>query len=335
MDRSLARLATALLVGTALTACSSFSLDTPAAKTDAHQAAAAKSTTSPKSMAADLDVQVVNAQALRMQGDYPGATKILSQLMLVAPDSPKVVGEYGKTLVQQGRSKEALDFLKRAVELSPGDWTLYSASGVAYDQNGQYASAKVAYQQALSLKPGNAAVLNNFALSRMQAGDLAGANQMMAQAQAAGGADPKIASNIALLASLSPASAPVQAPQAKASPAPAYTSSAPTAAKIAVAHGATPRPVETVMMQQIPIDPKAGPVKTATGAPRKLIKETQPVAVAHAAAPKKAAVAAAAPKKPEPKKLAAADPKADAKKAATAAKTKTPSLRMTADAATP
>ena len=56
MDRTLARFAAALLLGTALTACSSLSLDTPAAKTDMHKAAAAKATTSPKSMAADLDV---------------------------------------------------------------------------------------------------------------------------------------------------------------------------------------------------------------------------------------------------------------------------------------
>ncbi len=150
----------------------------------------------------------------------------------------------------------------------------------------------------------------------------------MAQAQAAGGADPKIASNTALLASLSPAQEPAHAPQAKASAAPAYT---PAPAKTAVARGATPRPVETVMMEQIPIDPKAGPVKSATAAPRKLIKDAPPAAVAHAAAPKKVAVAAP---KPEPKKVAATEPKTDPKKAASA-KTKTPALRMTADAATP
>ncbi len=173
MDRSPARLAAALLLGTALTACSSFSLDGPAAKTDAHQAAAAKPTTSPKSMAADLDVQVANAQALRAQGDYQGATKILSQLMLVVPDNAHVVGEYGKTLVQEGRSKEALDFLKRAVELSPATGRSIRRAASPTTRAGQYASAKVAYQQALSLKPGNAAVLNNYALSRMQAGDRA------------------------------------------------------------------------------------------------------------------------------------------------------------------
>jgi hypothetical protein len=94
-----------------------------------------------------------------------------------------------------------------------------------------------------------------------------------------------------------------------------------------------PKQVDTVMMQQIPFDAKAGPVKTATGAPHKLIKET-PMAVAHAAEPKKVAAAAPKTQAAEPRKVAAAVSKADPKKTA-AAKTKTPSLRMTADAATP
>ena len=213
MLRPSARLATVLLIGTALSACSTLSPDKPSATK-----AETKPAASVKSMAADLDGQITAAQQLRGQGDYQGATKILSQLMLVAPDNARVVGEYGKTLVQQGRAKEALDFLKRGIELSPSDWSLYSASGVAYDQNGQYASAKVAYQQALAIRPGNAAVLNNYGLSRMQAGDLSGARQLFAQAQAAGGNDPKIASNLALLASLSPTPAP--APVSAKAPAP-------------------------------------------------------------------------------------------------------------------
>src|SRR5262249_7189390 len=118
MDRSLARLAAALLLGVSFAACSS----TPDTKT----ADAQPAKTSSKGFASDLDSQLHSAQALRQGGDYQGATKVLSQLMLVTPDDPRVVGEYGKTLVQQGRSKEALDFLKRAVELAPGDWTLFS-----------------------------------------------------------------------------------------------------------------------------------------------------------------------------------------------------------------
>ena len=35
----------------------------------------------------------------------------------------RVVGEYGKLLVQQGRSSDAVQFLSRAVQLAPSDWT--------------------------------------------------------------------------------------------------------------------------------------------------------------------------------------------------------------------
>jgi len=349
MDRSLARLAATLLLGTALSACSTLGLDSPTPQTKAaHQDASKPNTT--KSLAADMDTQIRAAQGLRASGDYQGATHILSQLMLVAPDSPGVVGEYGKNLVQQGRPKEALDFLKRAVELAPGDWSAYSAMGVAYDQNGDYPNAQIAYRQALAINPGNAGILNNFALSRMQAGDLPGARKLMVQAQAAGSADPKIASNVAMMGNLAPAQeAAIQAAPlpAQAKPAPVQVAPLPAASapKAAVAHaGPAPnRTPPTIMMQQIPEDPKAGPVKVATGAPHKLIKEAPKVASAAPApkvasavpAPKKVAAMKAPALKPEPKKVAVAAAPAPKKPTPAADKNKTPALRMTADATSP
>jgi Flp pilus assembly protein TadD len=334
MDRSLARLAAVLLLGASFAGCSSMSSDSTATSksSPSHDQQA-----SAKSFASDVDTQLHSAQALRAAGDYQGATKIVSQLMLVTPDDPRVVGEYGKTLVQQGRSKEALDFLKRAVELAPGDWTLYSATGIAYDQNGDYASARIAYMQALAMKPGDAGVLNNYALSRMQAGDLSGAHQLLAQAQATGSADPKIARNVALLTTLSPVQEAAQAPAAKPQPAAPQTQPKTTVARAIApsaptAHSSAPRPVQTVMMQQIPIDPKAGPV--ATQAPRKLVKDAPP---SHVAAAVTHPAAVVAPKAPVTKKVATAVPAAPKKTAdaKASAKTKTPALRMTADAATP
>jgi len=301
------------LIGVSAAACSSFE-GSPNSKPAASSSSAAPAKPG-KTLASDIDAQVRNAQALRAQGDYAGATKILAQLTLVAPDNPNVVGEYGKALVQLGRPHDALDFLNRAVQLQPSDWTLYSAMGVAYDQDGDYSKAKGAYQQALALRPGNPGVLNNYALSRMQAGDLATAHQLLTQASA-GGADPKIASNMALLASLTPA-------QAAAAPAKAAPASS-------VAKNTLP-PVNngSVVMQQVPVDSKAGPVnvaskpatsKVATSAPRPIVKETA-AAVAQATPAK-------APAKSAPTKIAKEDPKKSAKD-------KTPSLRMTADAASP
>jgi Flp pilus assembly protein TadD len=319
MNRSLAKLAAALLLGSSLAGCSTFD-GAQTASSAKDQPAAPHPNTSPKSMQADLDVQILQAQTLRGKGDYAGATQILSQLMLVAPDNPRVVGEYGKNLIQQGRAKESLDFLKRGVQLQPGDWTLYSAMGIAYDQTGDYANAKLAYQQALAIKPGDAGVLNNYALSRMQANDLSGARHLMAQASAgAGASDPKIAQNVALLASLGPT--PSSTPAAPIKTAPEQASAKPVAA-----HQAPPAALgPNVVAQSVPKDPLAGPVKQATAAPRKLAPNAPE---AKAPAPSTATIRSTI--KPEPHKVAETVPAAKKPVAA-----KTPSLRMTADVSTP
>lgn len=326
MSRLLNRLAALALSSVALGACTSARSDVNQlmgqSKPDSDRAA--YDTTLP----ATLDGEISAAQAQRAQGDYPGAIRILSQLMLAAPDDPRIVGEYGKVLLQQGRTGEAVPFLTRAVQLQPSDWTLYSALGVAYDQTGDAANARVAYDRALSLKPGEAVVLNNYALSRMLAGDLVQAHRLMAQAAAAGAADPKISRNLALLEGLSatPAQSSVSAPAAVAANPPAHGElPAPAAAEPVADHAPKPlhslvaqTPVQsktnqpqTIVMQEVPADPKAGPVakkvKVAAGkhAPHKL-----------AAAPKLRKTAVAT-------KIAAS--------AKTAVKNKIPSLRLADD----
>ena len=131
---------------------------------------------------ATLDGEIRRAQLLRAQGDFNDAVHSLSQLMLVAPDDPRVVGEYGKVLAQQGRSADALAFLNRAIELQPDNWTFYSALGVTYDQLGERDKAEDAYKHALALKPDEPTVLNNYAMSQMMAGNLDRAEDLLHQA---------------------------------------------------------------------------------------------------------------------------------------------------------
>ena len=229
-----------------------------------------------------LDSEVRNAQNQRAQGDFSGAVRTLSQLMLASPDDPRVVGEYGKVLVQQGRAAEAVQFLSRAVELQPADWTLYSALGVAYDQTGDAANARIAYEHALTLKPGEAVVLNNYAMSQMQAGNLPEARRLLSQAASAGSGNPQIARNMTLLQGLGaaplqkPAVAPTVAgsmpklipytdmtgkplpttsdPLASHAPKPLFASGAPVPAQSKVGEP------QSVIMQDVPVDPKAGRV---------------------------------------------------------------------------
>src|SRR5690348_11255966 len=125
--------------------------------------------------------QIDHAHDLRVKGDFDGAAKVLRQLMLVAANDPRVLGEYGKLLTEQGRAKDAITVLSHAVQLNGTDWTLYSALGVAYDQSDDHADARKSYDRALAMKPGEASVLNNYAVSRMLTGDYAGAAQMLAQ----------------------------------------------------------------------------------------------------------------------------------------------------------
>jgi Flp pilus assembly protein TadD len=258
--------ATVLLAGTSLSGSAQAGLfdwasggsksatATPAQKPAAGSTQTAGTATTPATAAAsqgNLENDIHQAQAMRQAGNLNGAVRALAQMMLVAPDDPRVVGEYGKVLAQQGRSQEAVNFLMRATQLQGGDWTLYSALGVALDQTGDSTAARQAYEHALQLKPGEPSVLNNYALSRATAGDLAGAQRLIAQAEATPNADPKIARNATMLASMKPVAA--------------------------IAGVAAARLPANAVVEKLPVDPKAGPVATAkadahaaTHAPRDL-----------------------------------------------------------------
>lgn len=336
MQRSLFRVAALALCTSALSACSMMSGGDKVAA-----AVPRPADSSAASVAADVTTAVHQAEALRAKGDLDGELHIISQLMLAQPDDARVVGEYGKLLIQQGRSADAAQFLRRAVELSPSDWTFYSALGVAYDQLGDPANAKLAYEHALALKPGEAAILNNYGMSRMLAGDVVAARALMTQAQASGSTDPKIASNLALLASTAPA--PKPEPVALQAVPPVHPTTISVVKPVVVSHAQSPAtsrvpspvvskpmpPVTTaaaaaptqithngvsIVMQAVPVDPNAGPVAVKT-----------------AKAAKSAPVAA----KPAPVNVAAAVPAKTDKTAKPAPLDHIPALRMTADAGKP
>lgn len=213
----------------------------------------------------DLDGEIRRAQLLRASGDFAGATHALAQLMLAAPDDPRVVGEYGKVLAQQGRTDDALAFLTRAIELQPGNWTFYSALGVAYDQNSDRAKAADAYKRALALKPDEPAVLNNYAMSRMLAGDLDTAGQLLHQAAVHGGDYPKIASNLEMIdemrAKKNPSSVhPENRTATAAIVAKPAQPSQPRVLQPGLPRDLTKHPAPRVVMEKVPYDPLAGKV---------------------------------------------------------------------------
>ena len=321
MRRFAAQIAGLALCASALGGCSVFG------DGDASSAPPRDRTVDSASLNADVTSAVRQAQTLRLKGDLEGATRILSQLMLAQPDDARVVGEYGKLLVQEGHTGDAIQFLRRAIELQPNDWTLYSALGVAYDQSNDQANARDAYEHGLALKPGEAALLNNYAMSRMLAGDTVGARTLMQQAQAAGSSDPRIARTLARLDSVAPQApvAPVRTATAPASGAPFP----PVTASVVPPANRAPLPIAaapTVVLGQ-PVGPNGVTVKPATK-PTKTAKVVKPSKAGHATR----GVAANTPpaKQAKPVKTAKVE-----KPAKPSAKDHIPALRMTADAGKP
>ncbi|MBS0274093.1 MAG: tetratricopeptide repeat protein [Proteobacteria bacterium] len=221
------------------------------------------------SMPETLNGEILRAKDLREKGQFAEASKALRQLMLVAATDPRVASEYGKVLTQQGYAKDAVSVLTKAVQMNGSDWTLYSALGVAYDQLDDHANARKSYDRALAMKPGEPSVVNNYAVSRMLTGDYDGAVQMLSQLHSK---DPKV------LANLSKAEELKAAQDAKALAVQA-TAHAPAASAIAAT---TSKAGLNVVMQKVPADPHAGPVRRANSAPRTLETLAKPVLTAAA-----------------------------------------------------
>jgi Flp pilus assembly protein TadD len=291
--------------------------DKPEAQATETPAQAAKASAIDKAPA-DLDSAIAQAQANRRSGDLAASARTLSQLVIFLPDEPRVLGEYGKTLAAMGRSDDALAFLERAIQLSPGDWSLVSAQGVAFDQKGNFAAAQESYRRALLLQPGEPTVLNNAALSRMQAGDLDGAERLLLQAAPGTAEYPRIAENLTLVQNLKQAraeekAAPVDA--APVAPPPIIVQSQPPA----------PAPFASLQTPKEPAEgtnvsspsPQSSPATTAALPPPAMIAsgaETEPAGVSFSAN-SNSANSSSAPK-PERTVVMAALPKASQEEAA-------------------
>lgn len=244
MNRYFVRTAAAVFCAAWAAGCGSTETDKPGAPTTASAAPRTSSDTLPTTM----DGEIKRAHELRVAGSYDQAAKALGQLMLMAPDDARVVGEYGKVLTQLGRPGEALPFLNRAVQLNANDWTLYSALGVAYDQADQHTKARAAYEHALQLKPGQPDVLNNMGVSKMLAGDLPDAKKLLSRAAQPGAAQPeqpKIGNNLALLETMKPATG-------------------------------SPKALPGVVMQKVPADADAGRAADSKADPHKLAAKLKP-----------------------------------------------------------
>ncbi|WP_037449578.1 tetratricopeptide repeat protein [Sphingobium chlorophenolicum] len=76
----------------------------------------------------------------------------------------------GIALLRLGRSQEALEPLRRAVDVCPDRWRAWNGLGVAYDQAQSWALSAAAYERAFQLTDKPAQILNNYGLSLLKQG---------------------------------------------------------------------------------------------------------------------------------------------------------------------
>ena len=90
-------------------------------------------------------------------------------------------GSHARVLLAQGEPAKALGELDRAVELSPGDASLYALRGDAAREVGSSEQAKASYEKALQLDPGQPRALSGFVALLIDTGDFSRAAEVIAQ----------------------------------------------------------------------------------------------------------------------------------------------------------
>lgn len=142
------------------------------------------------------------ARALRSNDQAAQASAVLQQAALRNPRDTFILGAYGKSLVEAGRYREAIDVLANAHSPASPDWRILSAQGSASAQLGEQARAQSFYEAALKIRPNEPSLLSNLGLSYALSRNLDQAEQTLRLAADQPGADARVRANLALVLGL-------------------------------------------------------------------------------------------------------------------------------------
>ncbi len=142
------------------------------------------------------------ANLLRMQGRDAQALAVMQQVAIANPTDRTVLAAYGKAQAAAGQLQQALDTIGRAQTPDRPDWKLTSAEGAILDQLGRSAEARQRYREALDTQPNEASILSNLGMSYVLTGDLRTAETYLRQAAGQPTADSRVRQNLALVIGL-------------------------------------------------------------------------------------------------------------------------------------
>ena len=142
------------------------------------------------------------ANLLRMTGKNEQSLAVMQQLAIRFPTDREVLAAYGKAQAAAGQLEQALATIGRAQTPDRPDWRLKSAEGAILDQLGRSGEARQAYRNALDIKPNDPSVLSNLGMSYLLTKDLKTAETYLRSAAGQPGADSGVRQNLALAVGL-------------------------------------------------------------------------------------------------------------------------------------
>ena len=115
------------------------------------------------------------------RGDYAGGAKELEAAVRAEPERGEALNWYGYALLMQGKTNDALPYLKKAAQ-SDGGADAWANLGSAYLRTAQYKKGTAAYKKATALRPTEGAFWMGLGVSYQQAGDAAAAADALRRA---------------------------------------------------------------------------------------------------------------------------------------------------------
>ncbi len=150
----------------------------------------------------NLDNTLSFADSLRDIGSDERAIEILSEVMVVHPNEPRLLMALGRALGARDNYLGAARAFEKASLIEPGRAEAWAALGTALDRLGNPDKAQAAYAKALSIEPDRASTLANYGLSLAINGNLPGAEEKLRKAAQSPDADVRVKENLALVLGL-------------------------------------------------------------------------------------------------------------------------------------
>ena len=150
----------------------------------------------------DAQIALNYARNLKALGEKRQALAVLQQASVFHGGHRGLNAEYGRLALEFDQVSLAGKLLEQADDPTNPDWKLISARGTVLAKQGRYRDAIAFYERALVLAPEQASILNNLALAHAMEGHPDKAEPLLKRAAAAGGNEPRVGQNLALVLGL-------------------------------------------------------------------------------------------------------------------------------------